>query len=232
MRRIPLALLLLLLAAGCGSSRSGGPTAPTTTTPAPPASTSLPHTRLTVFRAVGGVLRAERVSVPHTTAVAGASLRALGLSAPVTIAGGTASVGLPHATPAEAAEIVYTLTQYPAVQRVDVGGRTGLTRADVESFAPPILIESPAAGATVPAAFRVSGSASVFEATFVLELVAGGKVETRQTVTASTGAPERGTFEATVRAHVTGPASLVAYAPSAENGQPQHRVEVPVTITP
>jgi len=230
-RRITLVLFVLLLAAGCGSTRSGGPTAPTTTAP-PPASTSLPPTRLTIFRVAGGDLRAESVSVPHTTSVAGASLRALGLDASVTIAGGTASVTLPHATPAQVAEIVYTLTQYPTVRRVNVGGRTGLTRADVESFAPAILIESPAAGAAVPGTFRVSGSASVFEATFVLELVVGGKVETRQTVTASTGAPERGGFDATVRSHAIGPASLVAFAPSAEDGAPQHRVEVPVTIRP
>lgn len=222
-------MLAVFLAAGCGSSRSGAPTAPTTTaatTTAPPPMT------LTVFRVVGGSLRAETASVPQTTAVATASLAALGLPARVTVSGGTATVELAHVTPAQAAEIVYTLTQYPTVQRVDVGGRTGLTRADVASFAPPILIESPAAGATVPRSFHVTGTAMVFEATFVLELVAGGKVAVRQTVTASAGAPERGTFDAGLRAPSPGPARVVAFAPSAENGEPQHRVEVPVTVTP
>jgi len=220
-RRIALLLALIVVAAGCGPRSS-----------APLATTALPPTVLTVFRVVGGSLRAVSVSVPRTAAVAAASLRALGLPASVTIAGGNARVDLPGATPAEVAEIVYTLTQYPAVRRVDVAGRNGLTRRDVASFVPPILVESPATGARVPQRFHARGVASVFEATFVLELVVAGKVEARQTVTASTGAPELGTFDVLVRAPRAGPAQLVAYAPSAANGQPQHRVAVPVTVTP
>ncbi len=187
---------------------------------------------VTVFRVVHGALRAESVSVPRTVAVAQASLRALGLSATVAVAGGTARVDLPGATPAQVAEVVYTLTQNRGIRRVDVAGRRGLTRRDVAAFVQPILVESPAAGAKVAPTFHVRGVASVFEATFVLELVVAGKVEERQTVTASEGAPQLGTFEAVVHARHPGPARLVAFAPSAENGAPQHRVAVPLTVTP
>jgi hypothetical protein len=114
-----------------------------------------------------GKLHAEVSHVPHTTAVAAAALGVLGLAAPVTIDAGTAHVELDHASASEIAEIVYTLTQFPSVERVDVAGRTGLTRADFAAYLPPILVDSPGAGAEVPLAIRVSGSASVFEAPLV-----------------------------------------------------------------
>ncbi len=160
------------------------------------------------------------------------ALAALGLAAPVTIANGTASVQLADASPAEVAQIVYTLTEFPSVMRVDVAGRTGLTRDDFTAYLPTIFIASPAAGANVPLTFTVTGSAEVFEATLVVELVRGGKVLVKQSVTASEGAPARGTFEATLRAPSAGDATVTAFAPSAEDGSPQHQVDVPVTVTP
>jgi hypothetical protein len=187
---------------------------------------------LTIFEVVDGSLHARTVHVQATPAVARSSLGALGLDAPVTIAGGTATVRLDSSTPEQTAEIVYTLTQFPTVRRVDVGGRTGLTRADVASFLPPILVESPAANAEVAKEIAVSGTASVFEATLVVELRQGGRVVAKRTVTASNGAPERGTFSTTIAAPAAGAASVAAYAPSAVDGSPQHEQDVPVTIKP
>jgi hypothetical protein len=237
-------LLPLFLAAvaaatsGCGSkstSSSGttidttptGTTAPTTTGH----SASPGPTSLTIFRVQSGALGPETVRVPHTQAVAAAALDALGLAAPVTIADGTASVQLDDASPAEVAEIVYTLTEFPSIARVDVAGRTGLTRDDFAAYLPTIFIAAPAAGANVPSTFTVTGSAEVFEATLVVELVRGGKVLVKQSVTASEGAPARGTFETTLHAPSPGDATVTAFAPSAENGAPQHQVDVPVTVT-
>jgi len=144
-RRLLPALLLAiaLAAAGCGSKKTSSPT--TSTTPPPtstaPAQNTMP---LTVYKIRNGVLVPTTVHVTQTRAVASAALAALGLPAKVSLApGGTAVVELAHVTPAEAAEIVFTLTQFPAVQQVDVGGRHGLTRADVGSFAPLILVETP-----------------------------------------------------------------------------------------
>ena len=163
--------------------------------------------------------------------MAGAALGVLGVTAPVSIADGTATVELAKATHDQVAEIVYTLTQFPTVQRVNVAGRSGLTRDDFAAYLPPIFVESPATGAHVQPTFQVTGTASVFEATLVVQLVRNGKVLSKQTVTASEGAPGRGTFTATF---TTSPGAVVvtAFAPSAEDGTPQHKVEVPVTVEP
>jgi len=217
-------LTIAALAAGCGSSAQQ----PTTTVrvPVSPAPMSL-----TVFRVENGSLLAESVNVPATQAVAHAALGALGLGADVTIDAGTAHVQLDHATDVQVAEIVYTLTQFSSVQRVDVAGRTGLTRADVAAFVPPILVEKPASGATVGQTFTVSGTASVFEATLVVEVRRAGTVLSRQTVTASEGAPALGTFSATVHAP-SGNVTLAAYSPSAADGSHQHEQDLTLTIKP
>ncbi len=225
-------LIVATLAAGCGSTSRAPTTSPGPSTTSPRIPVSPTPTTLTVFRANGGELRPEVERVPHTTAVAAAALGALGHAAPVIIANGTARVQIDRAAPAAIAEIVYTLTQFPSVKRVDIAGRAGLTRDDFAAYLPVILVESPAAGAEVHAAFAVRGSAAVFEATLVVELVVGGKVVERQTTTASEGAPARGTFEATLHARSPGAATVRAFAPSAEDGRPQHQVDVPVIVTP
>jgi hypothetical protein len=223
-------LLLAVLAsfvAGCGSTSTATETVVTTVT-----TTAAPKPMaLTVFKVDNGLLRPTVEHVASTTAVAAAALRALGVEAGVTISDGTATVALDHATQDQAAEIVYTLTQFASVKRVDVGGRAGLTRDDFASYVPPIFVESPAAGAEVPGTFHVSGTASVFEATLVVQLVRDGKVILKQSVTASEGAPGRGTFDTTVHA-TPGAVTVAAFSPSAADGTPQHEVDVPVTIQP
>ncbi len=229
-RRIVIACCALA-AAGCGSgspATAPPPRHPATTT-APGTTTAPSPMDLTVFRIEGGRIHAVTVHVPRTRAVAAAALGALGLTAPVTIADGTATVDLPRATEDQTAEIVYTLTQFTSVRRVDVGGRTGLTRADVAAYEAPIVVESPADGATVPASFHVSGSASVFEATLVVRLVRDGAELAKQTVTASEGAPGRGTFDTTMHA-TPGPDDVQVFAPSAADGAPQHEVVLHVTV--
>jgi hypothetical protein len=219
-----LLLTLAALTAGCGSSsQQSTTTGSVTVSPAPMS--------LTVFRVENGSLHAEHAEVPATQAVAHAALDALGLGADVTIDAGTAHVDLDDATAAQVAEVVYTLTQFSSVQRVDVAGRMGLTRDDVSSFVPPILVEKPSSGATVGQTFAVSGTASVFEATLVLEVRRGGKVLSRQTVTAGEGAPGRGPFSATVHAPV-GDVTLAAYSPSAADGSHQHEQDLTLTVRP
>lgn len=111
------------------------------------------------------------------------------------------------------------------------GGTTPRTTVATTTHAlRPIVIESPESGAVVPATFHVKGTASVFEATLVVELVVDRKVVIRKTVTASEGAPARGRFDTVLHAPNPGPARVVAFSPSAENGEPQHQVEAPVTV--
>jgi hypothetical protein len=226
-------LLLAALASlvvGCGStSTATEPIATTTTTATVPVSPK--PTAVTVFEVDNGLLRPRVARVPHTTAVAAAALAALGLAPSVSINDGTATVALDRATQDRAAEIVYTLTQFATVKRVDVGGRAGLTRDDFASYIPPIFVESPAAGAEVPGTFHVSGTASVFEATLVVQLVRAGKVIAKQSVTASEGAPGRGTFDTTFTT-TPGEVTVAAFSPSAADGTPQHEVDVAVTVQP
>jgi hypothetical protein len=228
--RLLLLAALASLAVGCGSTSTATETVTTMTTTAPVPVSPKPIA-VTVFRVDNGLLRPAVEHVPHTTAVATAALGALGLGATVTIGDGTATVALDHATQDQAAEIVYTLTQFATVKRVDVAGRAGLTRDDFASYVPPIFVESPAAGAQMPQTFHVSGTASVFEATLVVQLVRDGKVILKQSVTASEGAPGRGTFNTTVHA-TPGEVTVAAFSPSAADGTPQHEVDVPVTIQP
>jgi hypothetical protein len=234
-KRLPWLLLLAACAAGCGTTSTVTTTVaappPTTTTTTAQIPVSPSPTSVTVFRVRSGVLETEVERVPHTTAVASSALGALGLAAPVTIVDGTARVALANASAEQVAEIVYTLTQFPSVARVDVAGRTGLTRDDFAAYLPTIFVESPAAGADVPPDFKVSGSAVVFEATLVVELVRDGTVLEKQTVTASQGAPARGTFAVTLHAPSPGAATVSAFSPSAANGSPQHQVDVPVIVT-
>lgn len=225
--RVLLALGLGLLAAGCGSS---GTETASTTPPEPTTTTQTSQMPLTIYRVEDGALHATQVQVPQTEAVAGASLKALGVDAAATISNGTATVQLDSASDEQIAEIVYTLTQFSSIERVDVAGKTGLTRDSVAAFVPPILIDTPAAGATVSSSFRVAGTASVFEATLVVQLVQDGKVVEKKTVTASEGAPGRGTFSTTLHGS-SGAGTVQAFAPSAEDGSPQHQVNVPITLT-
>jgi hypothetical protein len=233
-----LALVVAVLpAAGCSV---GGSQDTSSTVAAPPATTATTTARvpvsptpmsLTVYRVEHGMLRPRVVRVPRTQAVAAAALGALSIDATVTIKGRTAVVDAPAATADEVAEIVWTLTQFPSVDAVDVAGRIGLTRDDFASYVPPIVVASPAPAQAVSSPFRVAGSASVFEATLVVQTMRDGKVVSKQTVTASEGAPARGTFETTVDA-APGAITLQVFAPSAANGAPQHEVDVPLTVTP
>lgn len=226
-----LGAILVLCASGC-TLRTHHAAAPTTsTTVVTNPHMPVPPMALTVYRVAGGKLAPSVVHVPRTQAVATAALHALGVDAPVTISGGTASVSLANATDDQVAEIVYTLTQFPSVQRVDVAGRSGVTRADFDHWTPAIVVESPSANATVSQSFHVTGTASVFEATLVVELVRDGQVLEKQTVTATAGAPARGTFDTTLHG-TAGDATVEVFAPSAADGSPQHEVDVPVTISP
>lgn len=204
---------MLLAAAGCGSRHTAAPT-----------------TAVTVFRLRNGLLHAERAEVPAARATPAAALSALGLHVPVTVAHGTAHVSIATLSPGRVAEVVYTLTALRQIHRVDVAGRHALGREDVLAYTPLILVERPADGSSVPASFTVSGTASVFEATLVVELRRRGALLARKTVTASEGAPERGTFATTLRVQSPGPATIAAFAPSAADGSPQHLQRVSVTV--
>jgi hypothetical protein len=240
-RLVPVALALGLLAAGCGGGGGGGSGTATATTSsstgtatAPTTGTTAGTTAVVVYVVRDGKLAAERRAVPATRAVARAALGALGFDVTsLAIADGTATVGLGSPpTGLERAQVVFTLTEFPSVRRVAIGGRT-LTRTDEDLFAPPIVVVEPQPGDTVTSPLRVRGSADTFEATFQIEVVDGaGTVVARRTVTATSGSGERGSYDVSIpfANAASGNGRIVAYEDSAENGKRIHVVETPVVF--
>ena len=106
----------------------------------------------------------------------------------VQIADGVASVTVSADLSTEAlAQVVYTLTQFPTIDSVEIDGKT-YTRADFEDQTPAILVESPLPFEAVTSPIRAAGTANTFEATFNYEIVdADGKVVDENFVTATSG---------------------------------------------
>lgn len=177
----------------------------------------------------------------------------------VTTSGGLATVDLTRAfesgggsfsMQARVAQVVYTLTRVSGISRIAfeldgqpvtaVGGEGVLVsppvgRAAFESMAPAILVESPLPGQTVTSPLRATGSANVFEASFVIQVADwDGRVIAQKTVQATSGTGTRGTFATTIAFPIpgSGPArlTLIAYEPSARDGSPTHEVEIPLTL--
>ena len=146
------------------------------------------------------------------------------------------------------AQIVYTLTEFATIKHVlvaaagsplqltdgagspDVGGATRETYVDLTPDAP-IFVETPLRGATVSSPVNVSGTASVFEATLALEVRRDGQLLETDSITASNGAPDRGTFEKSLDLQ-PGDYQLVFYEPSAQDGSHLHTTTVDVTVAP
>jgi hypothetical protein len=150
---------------------------------------------------------------------------------------------------ARVAQVVHTLTQFPAVIRVAfriegrpveaIGGEgvivdPAVDREDFEDLAPAILVESPGPGDTLTAPLQVRGTANTFEATLYLRVVdKSGAVLVDRFVTATSGSGTRGTFETSlpIDAATVGNAKLVAYERSAENGAEINAVTIPIRLS-
>lgn len=260
MRRVSLLVAVVLCTAGCGSSSKRHASAPTTTPRANPTSTTVTTTggpastnpaptplevRVYFLRdgKVSPVIRSVGPDQPATFALnelaRGPDATEKGLTTAYRgganlkgIQGGTATIALvANLSRAALAQVVYTLTQFSTVKRVEITRSVGkpLTRASFEDETPSILIESPLPGATVTSPLRVYGTANTFEATFALDVRnSSNRTFTHQIVTATSGSGTRGTFDTTISFTANGSIWLVAYEPSAENGQPLHTVRVPL----
>lgn len=153
----------------------------------------------------------------------------------LTIESGVASVELSTQLTDDAAlaQLVYTLTQFPSVKRVDFGTDAPVGRRAFEAQTPPILVESPLPGESVEPGFEVTGTANTFEATFNYELKdASGKVLSKDFVTATSGSGTRGTFEFNVPYEAGRPqdGTLVVFEVSAEDGSRTHESEIPLHL--
>ena len=138
-----------------------------------------------------------------------------------------------HSRPA-LAQVVYTLTQFPTVKRVEIDGKT-YTRADFEDQTPGILVESPLPFEEVSSPIRATGTANTFEATFNYELTdTDGKIVDENFVTATSGTGTRGTFDFTTKKFTVpfdGVGSLIVFERSAEDGSRTKLVEIPLRMS-
>jgi germination protein M len=252
-------LALVVLPAGCGSDEEQGPATPSTTStvesqPVATVPETAPAIVKVYFLRDGKVQTASRgvVSGPQIGRAAMIELlegpstpeRAAGLATEIpagtrleslTIEDGAAYVELSESLhEAAAAQVVYTLTQFPTVRRVRLEGEEHL-RTDFEAETPAVLVESPTPREEVSSPLRITGTANTFEATFNVEVVdERGRVLGKRFVTATSGSGTRGTFDAEVsfKASGAGPGKLVAFELSAEDGSRIHEVEIPLQITP
>ena len=100
---------------------------------------------------------------------------------------------------------------------------------------PPILIDAPAPGGTLPSPGRVTGTADVFEAQLRLQVLDGRRnVLIDVPVQATCGTGCRGTFDVTVRYTIpaAGWGTLRVFDLSAKDGTPADVSEYPVWLTP
>ncbi|MFY9579104.1 MAG: Gmad2 immunoglobulin-like domain-containing protein [Gaiellaceae bacterium] len=233
------------------------PPPPPTTSTVSTTTASVPRVTTTLVRVYflrGGKVAPVGREVPDTRAVAFAALeqlfggpssvdRADGLTsgvpanaspAAVTLVGGVAVVDLPQLSRAGLAQVVYTLTQFPSVRGVrtarSIGDTKPLTRSDFEDVTPQILIESPLPHESVASPLHVRGTANTFEANFDVQLFdSAGRKLLQKFVTATSGSGTRGTYDVTLTFPDTVELRwLEVFEPSAENGQPLHRVRIPL----
>jgi Immunoglobulin-like domain of bacterial spore germination/Sporulation and spore germination len=157
------------------------------------------------------------------------------------------SAPLPSLTRTAEGQIVDTLTQFATIRNVAItagtspvalsdssgnplgGPATAADYSDLTAQAP-IFVRTPARDSTVTSPVTLSGTAVVFEASFVVEIHSGGKLLSTQTIDASVGAPERGTWSTTLNLP-PGPVRLLFYEPSAEDGSHLHATEVDLTVS-
>jgi len=147
------------------------------------------------------------------------------------------------------AQVVYTLTQFPTVQKVrfrldgasvPVFSSEGIVlknpvgRGDYVNLLPAITVDRPEPDTRVTSPVTVSGTANVFEANVGVEIQnSNGDVVGKTFTTASCGTGCRGTYSVPVTYKVKKeqPGTIVVHDDDAAGtGRPPHEVRIPVTL--
>jgi Immunoglobulin-like domain of bacterial spore germination/Sporulation and spore germination len=134
------------------------------------------------------------------------------------------------------AQVVYTLTQYPSVSRVDF--RTGaqpLGRADFADLVPRIVVLGPIVGQRVSSPLTVTGTADTREATVNVRLLDAAGQELATTFTTATcGNGCRGTYSVALayQGCAEQGATIEAYQISGEDGSRRDVMSIPVLLSP
>jgi germination protein M len=161
------------------------------------------------------------------------------------------SGGGSHSMQLRLGQVVYTLTQFPTVQKVrflldgtpvNVFSSEGIVldhpvgRSDYANLLPAIEVSKPANNTQVTSPVTVAGTANVFEANVTVEILdAKGKVVGKTFTTATCGTGCRGTYSVpvTFRVDRKQPGTIVVHDDDAAGtGKPPHSVRVPVTLAP
>lgn len=191
----------------------------------------------TMTSLLAGPTSGERGAGITTTIPAGTTLNGIDIS------NGTATVDLSKAyesgggslsMSARLAQVTYTMTQFPTVQRVTfkldgkpvtVFSGEGIildhptTRAQYYELLPPIWIDSPAVGETVTSPVQVRGLANVFEGQFTVDVVdASGKVLTTRPAHAAMGEFAAFTVSIPYAVASPGPGRVVGWDASPKDG--------------
>ena len=219
---------------------------------AAPRTVSAPSTAASAMRAL--LAGPDRAEIDHgrTTAIpSGTELRSVVIRnriATVDLSGRYDDGGGSLSMRARLAQVVFTLTRFPTVDKVSfeiegepvkqLGGEGVVLdgpvgRADFEDLCPAVLVESPMIGDTVRTPLRVWGSADTFEAEFQLKVTdTTGRTAADVQVRATSGTGTRGTFDVTFpyKATRSGPGLLTAYFVSPEDGRPVTVDTVPLTV--
>jgi Immunoglobulin-like domain of bacterial spore germination/Sporulation and spore germination len=240
---VAIGVILCALAAGCGG-KSSSPTTTSATTTAGGATRTVD-----VYYLRGNALVPVKASIPETPAIATATIQKL-LQEPlgglrtaipagtmlesIAVSGGRATVrfSTDQLTHSAEGQIVYTLTQFPTITSVDGGPfETPASRADYADLTPEaaIFVAEPQRDSSVSSPIHANGTADVFEGTFAVDVWSNGKRLRTQPIQATSGTGTRGTWSARIEVPA-GPAKLVFYEPSAENGAPLHATTVELTV--
>ncbi len=220
---------------------------------------TVPQTRAMARAAVEALLDgpndAEMAASPSMYTAIPDGTRLLGLAvkdgiATVDLSSEFTSGGGTYLVTARLAQMVYTLTQFPTIDKVrfSLDGKLITTfssegvvidgpmdRADYRDMLPPIFMDRPAWGAALGNPGRVSGLANVFEATFRVQLLdAKGNTLADKQVMASCGTGCWGRFDIDLDYDVAKGqyGTLRAFNLSAKDGTPEHVTEYRVWLTP
>jgi immunoglobulin-like protein involved in spore germination len=105
----------------------------------------------------------------------------------------------------------------------------------IPSPTPAIVVEAPIENARVASPVLVSGTADVFEGTVSIRVLdENGAILSEDFTTATCGSGCLGTYRTRVRFRIDHKqrGSIQVFESSAENGEPLHMVEIPVTLLP
>jgi germination protein M len=192
-------------------------------------------------------IRGISSAVPADTLVLGVNiengLARVDLSREFEAGGGSLSMFL------RLAQVVYTTTQFPTVDEVQfmLDGRPvtvfsgeGIeidgpaSRADLVDLLPTIFVDTPAAGATVTAPLRVTGMATVFEATFQYRLEAANGTVLAEGFAMTDQGQGWGSFDFTIDYKVSQrqKGTLTVWEYSAKDGSVQAERVTPLTLLP